>query len=122
MKEPEQFDALVLEVYSGDDVIVMVDLGVESLHKKVRFRLQGVDTPNGIGAPKSSEAGKLRSYVQQLCRNQKVRITVTKRDRNHWLGILEIERGGTRLNVNEDLIRQGYKFTQERGNNGVPSN
>ena len=49
-EERNTYDAEVREVFSGDDLVVLVDLGVESLWKRQRVRLAGGDTPNAISA------------------------------------------------------------------------
>lgn len=109
----EVYKAEVLEVYSGDDLCLMVDLGVEGLHKKQRVRLQDVDTPNGIGAAADTEAGKVRAWVAMMTRNRKVTLTVTSRGgRNSWIGLIDLETPNGKINLNTELILQGYKFSR----------
>lgn len=109
-EERNTYDAEVREVFSGDDLVVLVDLGVESLWKRQRVRLAGVDTPNAISAGMETEAGKIRSYVRQLVRGKHVKITVTNRSSNSWVVILFVETPEGIINLNEDLIKQGYQF------------
>ena len=58
-----EYPCEVREVFSGDDLIVMIDLGVENLFMKRRIRLHGVDTPNAVKEQKDTDAGKIRTLV-----------------------------------------------------------
>jgi endonuclease YncB( thermonuclease family) len=101
----------VREVFSGDDLVAMVDLGVENLWKRQRIRLHGVDTPTAIGAAPDTDAGKVRAYIRNLTRGRKGRLTVVSRNTNSWVVTLVVETfEGTSVNVNEYLIAQGYQF------------
>lgn len=105
----------VVEVFSGDDLVVLIDLGVDDLYKKKRVRLYGVDTPNAVGQNISSPAGQIRSYVRQLCKGKKVRMAVVTESLRSWVARVEVETSpGTFYCVNDDLISKGYKFNRER--------
>ena len=114
MNDVEVYDGTVLEVYSGDDIIAMLDLKVEGLHKKMRLRLSGVDTPNGIGAAADSKAGLIRSDIRRICQNKQIRVTVVAKQGTKWVATVEVHRDGGLFNINEYLINQGYKFKRER--------
>jgi hypothetical protein len=105
-----EYPCEVKEVFSGDDLIAMVDLGVENLWLKQRVRLSGVDTPNAIKESAHSEAGQLRAYVRALTRGRKGRITVVNRSANSWVAILKVDTPEGEVNVNEYLMEKGYKF------------
>lgn len=109
-EDQESFRAEVREVFSGDDLVVMVDLRVEGLWKRQRVRLAGVDTPNAIGAGTDTEAGKVRTYVRDLVRQREVRIDIVNRVSSSWVVVLHVETPTGLLNLNEDLIRKGFKF------------
>lgn len=114
MSEQEVYDGRIDEVFSGDDLIAMLDLKFEGLHKRVRIRLHGVDTPNGMGNPGDSEAGKIRQYVRQLCHKKQVRVTVVTKYVTNWIAIVEVIDGGLLHNVNSDLIQKGYIYNREK--------
>lgn len=103
----------VTDVYSGDDLIVMVDLGVEDLFKRRRIRLHGVDAPNAIGASSQTEAGKIRAYVRGLCERKRVRLSVVSKNLRSWVAVIEVLGDGEPHNINQDLISQGYRFIRE---------
>ena len=106
-----EYKCEVREVFSGDDLIAYIDLGVENLLKRQRIRLHGVDTPSAINMPRDSEAGKLREYIRSLCRGKKGTCTVHDRNKNSWVVTLFVEQpDGSTANVNEYLISQGYKY------------
>lgn len=112
--ETRKYEAEVKEVFSGDDLILMIDLGVDNLHKRARVRLHGVDTPSAIRAGADTEAGKVRAYVRNLIRDKRVTLTVVSRAENSWVGIIEYEVSGTLFNLNDDLMAQGFKFKREK--------
>lgn len=100
----------VREVFSGDDLIALVDLSVENLWKRQRIRLSGVDTPAAISATGDTEAGQIRSHVRSLTRNKKGTITVVSRNANSWVVTLVVDTAEGPVNVNELLIARGYQF------------
>jgi hypothetical protein len=112
------FSAEVQEVYSGDDLVLMVDLGIDSLHKRVRARLFGVDTPDGYREDSSSDAGKVREEVKKLVKGAICTITLHSERRTGWIvSIYLLNRAsGERMSLNQHLIDQGYIFK------GAPSN
>lgn len=109
-----QYKGEVREVYSGDDLVVMVDLGTEDLWKRQRIRLHGVDTPNGMAAAADTNAGKVRTYVRSLTKGRKVHIEVISRTANSWVAVVHVETHTGLHNLNEDLIAQGFKYTREK--------
>jgi hypothetical protein len=100
----------VQAVFSGDDLIVLIDLGVDDLWKKKRVRLHGVDTPNAVNQGPDTEAGKLRAYVREMVRGAKVHITPVSSSPSSVVAVIEVERNGELYNLNDDLIAKGYKF------------
>ena len=108
--ERKTYTAEVREVFSGDDLVVLVDLGVEDLWRRKRVRLAGVDTPNAVNAGPDTEAGRLRSFVRSLARGRKAQLQVVSRGANSWVVILYIETPEGVINLNETLIQQGYQF------------
>lgn len=110
MTTQQEYACEVREVFSGDDLIALVDLGVENLFKKQRLRLAGVDTPNAINATGTTEAGQLRTFIRNLTRNRKGKLTIVSRNTNSWVVILVVETPEGPVNVNDYLIGQGYQF------------
>lgn len=108
------FAAKVEEVFSGDDLIVMVDLGFDQLFKRKRFRLDNVDTPNAVHLPYDTVAGNIRSHVKTLIMGKQVEITVTKFGEHSWVGVVKVEQESGMLNVNDHLIEMGFKFNREK--------
>lgn len=100
----------VKEVFSGDDLVVLVDLGVEDLWKRQRVRLHGVDTPDGTSAGAGTEAGKVRTYVRDITRNRKVTLDVKHKSRGGWVAVVYVETPQGLVNLNDELIQQGYEF------------
>ncbi len=112
-QENATYKARVENVFSGDDITLMIDLGVDELHKRKRIRLHGVDTPNAVNAGPETEAGKLRTYVSNLLRGKVVELTVVSSGGNSWIGIISTTLNGTSFNLNDDLIAKGYKYKRE---------
>lgn len=112
--EPRFFKAELKEVMSGDDLTLLIDLGVDGLFKRQRVRLQGVDTPDARGQGATTLAGKIRTYVTRACRHQELYIEVINQLAHAWVVVLYVDSGQPhRHNLNDDLIKQGYKYNRE---------
>lgn len=107
---PNEYPCEVREVFSGDDLIALVDLGVENLWKRQRLRLSGVDTPPAINATGDTEAGQIRTYVRALTRGRKGTLTIINRNTNSWVVTLMVDTPEGPVNVNDILIARGYQF------------
>lgn len=108
------YKAYVEAVFSGDDLILMIDLNVDSLHKRKRVRLDGVLVPSAVRQTFDSEAGKIRGMVRGLIIGKTVNLIVTGHAENSWTGIIEVESAGQIVNVNELLISMGFGFTPHK--------
>lgn len=108
--DKKQYTCEVRDVFSGDDLVVLVDLGVEDLWKKQRVRLHGVDTPNAVHADEDTEAGRVRKHIRQLARNKRGILTVISQNRGSWVCVVVIESAEGAINLNELLKSQGYVF------------
>lgn len=112
-QEHKEYPCEVREVFSGDDLVVFVDLGVEGLWKRQRVRLLGVDTPNAINASEDTEAGKIRATVRKMARGRRGMFTVHSKNLSSWVGTLVLESPTAPegvVNLNKVLIAQGYVF------------
>lgn len=105
-----EFSCEVKEVFSGDDLIVFVDLDAEGLYKKQRVRLAGVDTPNSVGSKDNTEAGEIRREIRMLTRYKPGKLVVVKRNPQSWVVQLTVETPEGPVNVNQMLIDRGYAF------------
>jgi hypothetical protein len=117
----DEFNCEVREVFSGDDLIIYIDLGVENLLKRQRVRLAGVDTPPAINASGDTEAGQIRGYVRALTKGKKSRIVVLARNANSWVCQLFVHAPEGEVCINELLIARGYKFEKKGATNVQPS-
>lgn len=106
---PRAFKAEVKEVHSGDDLVLMIDLGFDGLFKRVRVRLRGVDTPDGYKAPANTEAGEVRNLVQGLTRKKKCSVEVHSVGGGGWVVSLFLGNPEAEC-LNDLLISKGYIF------------
>ena len=106
----KKFFAEVKEVHSGDDLILLVDLGIDGLFKKVRTRLAGVDTPDAYRSDGTTEAGKVRDYVKAIVKSRRCYIEVHGERRNSWLVTLFVEEDGKLSCLNKVLMDQGFVY------------
>lgn len=113
---PRIYSGDVRAVYSGDDLMVLVDLGHDDLWKRYRVRLHGVDTPYAKGAKPDTVAGRVRDYVRRITRDRVVQIEVIKERGEDWIAVVRIETREGLLNLNDDLIQKGYIFNPGAGN------
>lgn len=108
-----RFKAVVEEVHSGDDLILMVDLNVDSLFKKVRARLAGVDTPDAYKAQAGTQAGAIRDRVRKLTIGKQCFIDLQNQGRGGWIIILWVNNGkdgNEAQNINEMLKEEGFIY------------
>lgn len=106
------FDTMVEEVHSGDDFLLMVDLGIGGLYKKTRARLHGVDAPNAFRAGPQTTAGRVRDEVRTLVLAKKCRVTLLSEGRGGWIVTLETPSAdGEWINVNRMLQERGYIYS-----------
>lgn len=119
LKGRTYFECTVEEVHSGDDLILMVDLGVDALYKKVRARLAGVDTPDAYKAGQDTEAGEVRELVRKLTRDKKCFLDLQNFGKGGWIVVLHIkDSNGEALNLNQYLMEQGHVYQNPRTQNG----
>jgi len=111
--EEKRLPCEVLQVFSGDDLIVMVDLQVESLFKKQRVRLHGVDAPSAVRSGAETTAGQIRAYVRGLCKGKTVELQVISRGVSSWVVVAWVMLDTGPHNLNQDLIAQGYAYQRE---------
>jgi hypothetical protein len=106
------YNAKVEEVHSGDDLILMVDLGHDNLFKRVRVRLQGVDTPDAYKADASTEAGKVRDTVRGMTKDRKCIIKVHSNRRGGWIVTLHVNTKDSEfVDLNNHLRSMGFIFS-----------
>lgn len=114
-QDRKEFGAVMWEVHSGDDLILLVDLGVDDLYKKVRVRLKGVDTPDAHKASGSTIAGKVRDRVKQLLSHRDLNIIVHAMKPRGWLVTLFVNTDKDELvNLNDLLASEGFVFKRAR--------
>ena len=110
-QEQRHFDVQVEEVHSGDDLVLMVNLGVDGLFKRVRARLKGVDTPSAFKVRGDTEAGAVRDTIKELIVRGACSILLHSQGKGGWLVTLFISTdNNSRLNVNDMLIQKGYVY------------
>jgi hypothetical protein len=108
-----RYKAVVEKVHSGDDLILMVDLGVDSLYKRVRARLQGVDTPDAYKANAETEAGRIRERVRRLVSHKHCIVDVHTTGKGGWVVTLYVALDNEELmNVNDVLRAMGFVYNR----------
>lgn len=110
----KQYAVRVEEVHSGDDFIVLVDLGVDGLYKRTRVRLHGVDAPNAYKAKPDTEAGQIRDEVKRLV-SGKCFIEVVSEGKGGWIVIMHVQVGTETetTSLNEYLAGRGYVYKSQ---------
>lgn len=110
-KQLPRYKVRVEEVLSGDDLILLVDLGVDGLFKKVRARLHGVDTPDAYRKSPDSEAGKVRNAVRAAVSGKNCLAELHSDRKSGWIITLYVEEGsGSGFCLNDRLTSQGYVY------------
>lgn len=108
------FEATVEEVHSGDDFVLMVNLGVDGLYKKTRARLHGVDAPNAYKAAATTEAGQVRDEVKTLVRGRCL-IEVVSEGRGGWIVNMTIfDQTSQPVSLNTLMRDKGYVYSAQK--------
>lgn len=103
--------AKVEEVHSADDYILLVNLGVDGLFKRVRARLFGVDTPNAYRTAIGSEANLLRDECKRLLSGRCV-VELVSEGKGGWIvKMFTHEQDTAQICLNEVLRERGYVYT-----------
>lgn len=109
-----RYKADVEEVHSGDDLVMLVDLGVDGLLKRVRARLYGVDTPDAYKLDSNTEAGKVRDQVRKLTKGKRCEIDLHSDRKGGWIVTLYVRETPKELfNINDHLISLGFVYKQD---------
>ena len=101
-----QYKAKIIDVYDGDTVTALVDLGFLSF-REMKLRLYGIDTPELRGVEKV-EGKKVRDIVTGMILDKEVTINSFKDKQGkygRYLATIVLEDG---LNVNQWLVENGY--------------
>lgn len=101
-----QYKAKIIDVYDGDTVTALVDLGFLSF-REMKLRLYGIDTPELRGVEKV-EGKKVRDIVRGMILDKEVTINSFKDKQGkygRYLATIVLEDG---LNVNQWLVENGY--------------
>lgn len=108
------FEAKVEEVHSGDDFILLVNLGVDGLYKKTRVRLHGVDAPNAYKAKPETEAGRVRDEVKKLI-GSKCLVELLSEGKGGWIVDMTVfDADNQPVCLNATLRERGYVYTPVR--------
>ena len=104
--------AEVLEVHSGDDLVLMVTTGIPGFYYKTRVRLFGVDTPDAYKNSNETEAGKVRNKVRALTKNKICFIEVESLGNpvSGWKVVLYLGLDNTSECLNTILQDEGYIY------------
>ncbi len=110
MKNGRIYEAKVEEVHSGDDFIVMVNLGVDGLYKKTRVRLYGVDAPNAYKARADTDAGRVRDEAKSLV-SGKCLVEVVAEGKGGWIVNMTIfDDNNQPICLNTLMRERGYVY------------
>lgn len=113
------YSAKVMEVVSGDDLTLMVELGIDDLYKKVRARLRGVDTPSAYKQSGDVEAGRVRADVRKLTKGRNCRIDVhSQGGRGGWVVTLYVVTDEGELELNAFLREKGFVYSPKEREDG----
>ncbi len=113
MNKPFTYNATVVKVYDGDTITVDIDLGFGVTMHKQKIRLYGINTPE-VRGPEREAGLAVRDWVSGRIMGADIVLETIKKDKKgkygRWLGIIHYEYiPGLILNLNDELIEQGYK-------------
>jgi micrococcal nuclease len=110
----------ILKVVDGDTVHLRIDLGF-GVHIDERFRLEGVDTPEIVGADRAT-AITARDWLEKRLREVLPTLWVqsTKLDSfRRWLGTLWTVTDNVPENINAQMVSLGLAVPYKRSAPGL---
>ncbi len=114
MNDEREYTGEVMEVRSGDDLLVLINLNMDGLFKKTRVRLKGVDVPSAFCMSGNTEPGRIRDELKALVKGASCRLLVHNYGKNNsgWLATLFVKPYGQdiEININQMFIDKGYVF------------
>lgn len=102
------YRATILDVYDGDTVTALVDLGFR-ISFEIKIRLSGIDTPELRGADRP-QGLIARDRLRELILGREVILEIEKDKQEkfgRWLGTIYLNQPGENISVNEILIKEG---------------
>lgn len=112
-----QYKAHILDVISGDDMIAMIDLGIDGLFVRKRIRLYGVDTPNTTthDIKTIARAEEIRDKVKERIKDKVCIVEIHRQGRGGWVVTLKsMLEPGVYDNINDWLMKEGHVFDGPR--------
>lgn len=104
------FEARVEEVHSGDDFILLVNLGVDGLFKRTRVRLHGVDAPNAYKAGPDTEAGRVRDEIRKRI-GSRCLVELIAEGKGGWIVNMTVfDSNNQPMCLNKSLQERGYVY------------
>jgi len=101
------YRAKVVEVYDGDTVTAIVDLGFH-IQMEMKIRLVGINAPE-MQEPTKAKGTTARNYLRKVALNKSVTLQTMKDKQEkygRYLGTLWLD--GETTSINETLIAKGY--------------
>jgi len=112
MKNTYEYNVTIAKVVDGDTVDVDIDLGFGMVYKKQRVRMLGIDTPESrtrdLVEKKFGKASK--KHLKKLLEEAES-ITLISHDKGKFgriLGEIFVHEEGTKVNVNEQMIKDHH--------------
>jgi micrococcal nuclease len=100
------YKATIVDVYDGDTVTAVVDLGFR-INFTIKIRLAGIDTPE-IRGTERHQGLISKQRLEELILNKEV-ILHTQKDRQEkfgrWLGVIYLP--NSNVSINEQLLKEG---------------
>lgn len=113
MTEEAKYSVEVIRINTIDDLVGYIDLGHDSLYKKVKMRLLGIQSPE--------QDTIYLSTIKEMKKMQGTRCTITlhfKRG-NSWIVTLWDSLG---CNINEKLAKEGFIYIKQTVDANAESN
>lgn len=108
-----RYKVQVEDVFSGDDLLLRINIGISGLYLSKRCRLRGVDAPDAFQKASDTPEGKVRDTVKDALLKRKCEIEVHNEDSRSLIVTLYYKNGETWCSLNDELISMGYVFVKK---------
>lgn len=112
-----EYKAMITAVYDGDSVTADIDLGFHTILRRMKLRLNGIDTPEIRGEERPDGLTARQALVDRVFGKEVVIRTFKDRQEKFGRYLADIYLEGE--SINQWLIEQGHAVSYDGGKRGL---
>lgn len=109
-----KYKALITQVYDGDTVWALIDLGFNVI-KKTKLRLAGIDTKEMNDEKNKAKAEAAKAYLKEQVEGKEVEIKSLKPGKYNERYIAFLYQQGELESINDTMVKLGHAVAYDGG-------